>query len=147
MELLSGWVKIHKIPHVIFETTSQFFFRLCITFQCHEVSSLKNRTLIWFFCPKLRMYEFKIYRVVICHDYEKITKLEEELTCRFKIDKRTLMNFDRSTQNSKKLLFNVLPLTKVYNVWVKKGQRSYVWWHWILMQNLKENWPVLSRMT
>ena len=24
--LLSGWVKIHQIPHVIFETTSQFFF-------------------------------------------------------------------------------------------------------------------------
>ena len=30
--------------------------------------------------------------------------------------------------------FNGLPLTKVYIVWVKKVQRSYVWWHWILMQ-------------
>ena len=29
----------------------------------------------------------------------------------------------------------------------KKVQRSYVWWHWILMQNLKENWLVLSKMT
>ena len=34
-ELLSGWVKIHHILHVIFETTSQFFFKLCITLQCH----------------------------------------------------------------------------------------------------------------
>ena len=34
--LLSGWVKIHQILHVIFETTSQFFFKLCITHQCHE---------------------------------------------------------------------------------------------------------------
>ena len=33
--LLSGWVRIHQIPHVIFETTSQFFFKLCITLQCH----------------------------------------------------------------------------------------------------------------
>ena len=33
---LSGWVKIHHIPHVIFETTSEFFFKLCITLQCHE---------------------------------------------------------------------------------------------------------------
>ena len=24
--LLSGWVKIHQIPHVIFRTKSQFFF-------------------------------------------------------------------------------------------------------------------------
>ena len=29
-------------------------------------------------------------------------KLEEELTCRFKIEMRTLMNFDSSTQKSQK---------------------------------------------
>ena len=34
--LLSGWVKLHQITHVIFETTSQFFFKLCIILQCHE---------------------------------------------------------------------------------------------------------------
>ena len=27
--------QIHQIPHVIFETTSQFFFRTYITLQCH----------------------------------------------------------------------------------------------------------------
>ena len=32
----SGWVKIQQIPYVMFETTSQFFIKLCITFQCHE---------------------------------------------------------------------------------------------------------------
>ena len=36
LRLLGGWVKIYQIPHVIFETTSQFFFKLCITFQFHE---------------------------------------------------------------------------------------------------------------
>ena len=30
------------------------------------------------------------------------TKIEEELTCHFKIDMRNLMNFDSSTQESKK---------------------------------------------
>ena len=34
--LLSGLVKIHKIPHIIFETTSQFFLKLGITLQCQE---------------------------------------------------------------------------------------------------------------
>ena len=29
-------VKIHQIPYVMFETASQFFFKLCITFQFHE---------------------------------------------------------------------------------------------------------------
>ena len=30
---------------------------------------------------------------------------------------------------------------------LKKIQRCYVWWHWILMQNLRENWLVLSKIT
>ena len=32
----SGSVKIQQIPYVIFESTSQFFFKLCITVQCQE---------------------------------------------------------------------------------------------------------------
>ena len=46
----------------------------------------------------------------------------------------------------KNVHFNMLFLNKVYNVWAKKVQRSYVWWHWILMQNWTENWLLLSRM-
>ena len=41
-------------------------------------------------------------------------------------------------ENLKNFLFNGLPLTKVYNAWAKKVQESYIWWHWILMQNMKE---------
>ena len=33
--LLSGWVKIQQILYVMFETTTQFFFKLYITLQCH----------------------------------------------------------------------------------------------------------------
>ena len=33
---LSGRVKIHEISHAIFETKSQFFFKLCVTLHCHE---------------------------------------------------------------------------------------------------------------
>ena len=43
-------------------------------------------------------------------------KSEEELTCRFKIDIRNLTNLDSSIENPKTLHFNVLFLTKVYNV-------------------------------
>ena len=32
------------------------------------------------------------------------TKIEEELTCHFKIDMRNLTNFDSSTQKSKNLI-------------------------------------------
>ena len=33
--LLIVWVKIHPISYVIFETTSQLFFKLYLTFQYH----------------------------------------------------------------------------------------------------------------
>ena len=51
------------------------------------------------------MYDLKIYRGV-----RKITKIEEkkieeELTCRFKIDKRNLTNFDPTTRKSKIFVF------------------------------------------
>ena len=38
-------------------------------------------------------------------------------------------------------------LCKVYNVWPKKVQRSYISWHWRVMQNLKKNWLVVWKMT
>ena len=53
----------------------------------------------------------------------------------------------RALENLKNVHFNGLLLNKVYNVWAKKVYVSYIWWHWILIQHLKENWLVLSKMT
>ena len=36
---------------------------------------------------------------------KNVTKIKEELTCRFKIDMRNLTNFDSSTLKSKKFVF------------------------------------------
>ena len=47
---------------------------------------------------------------------ENDAKLEEELTCSFKIDMRNLTNFDPTTRKSQNLNFNGLFLIKVYNV-------------------------------
>ena len=70
----------------------------------------------------------------------------KELTYRFKIDMRNLVNFDTSTQNSQNVNFDWFLLCKVYNVWPKKVQRSYLQWHWIVMQNLKKNQLVVWKM-
>ena len=48
--------------------------------------------------------------------------------------------------NLKKLHFNALLLPKVYNARAKQIQRSYVWWHWRLMQNLNKNLLVFTKM-
>ena len=48
----------------------------------------------------------------------------------------------RELESPKTLHFNGLPLTKLYNVWAKKVQRSYVWLH----SRLKENWLVFPEI-
>ena len=58
-------------------------------------------TLMGSFYPKKKMYELKIYRGVLC------TNFEEKLTCQFKIDMRNLTNFEPSTQKSQKLTLYV----------------------------------------
>ena len=66
------------------------------------------------------------------------TKIEDELTCLFKTDVRNLTNLARALESPKKLCFNGLLVTKIYNVWAETVQRSHLSWHWRVMQNLKK---------
>ena len=61
-------------------------------------------------------------------------KFEEELTCHFKTDILTW-----ALESPKNFLFNMLLLSKVYIVWAKKVQRSYLLWKWRGIQNLETN--------
>ena len=69
------------------------------------------------------------------------------MTCRFKTDMRNFTNFGPRTRKSKKfvLMGSLWPKYTMFEL--KKVRRSYVWWHWRLMQNLRENWLVLWKMT
>ena len=53
----------------------------------------------------------------------------------------------RLLKSLKNLLFHWFLLCKVFNVSPKKVQRSYLSWHWRVMQNLKRNWLVVSKLT
>ena len=53
------------------------------------------------------------------------------------------MNFELTAQNSQNSYFNEFLSWQVYHVWAKKVQRSYVSWHWRVMQNLNKNWIVV----
>ena len=59
-------------------------------------------------------------------------KFEEELTCRFKTDMGSWQILTWALE-SLNFYFNVLPLSKVYTVWAKKVQRSYISWHRIVI--------------
>ena len=47
----------------------------------------------------------------------------------------------------KNLHFHWFLLCKVFNVWPKKVERSYLSWHWTVMQSLKKSWLVVWKMT
>ena len=82
----------------------------------------------------------------LCHDNEEWWKIWRGIVS----SKSTLgiwQILTRALKNLTNLHFNGLLLTKVYNFWLKKVQLNYVWWYWRLIQNLKENWLALSKMT
>ena len=67
-------------------------------------------------------------------------KLGEELTSHFKVDMRSLTNFDPSTWKSQKFLFEWIPFEKsIYCLNYKKVRKSYLSWNWRGMQNLERN--------
>ena len=53
-------------------------------------------------------------------------KFKEKLTLNSKTNMRNLVNFNVSSDKFKILDFNMLLFSKVYYVWAKKAQRSYV---------------------
>ena len=98
----------------------------------------------------LKVYKIlvkKVYTKELCLMTLKIdAKFEENLICCFKND-RNLLNFDPSTRSLKNLHFRWFLLCKVFNVWPKKVQRSYLSWYSRVMQNLRKNWLVVWKMT
>ena len=117
LRILSAQVKIYKIL-VIFETANQFFCKFCITPQCHEA---------WLF------YAF-LAEILYTFNKRSLSKYElDEISC--------------EQSKVEILLFDVLLLSKSCKVSAKKIQKSYLSWHWKMMQSLKKNWLVVSNTT
>ena len=72
------------------------------------------------------------------------TKFKEKPTCGLKND---MINFHQSTWKSQNRDFDGILFPKVENVLSSNLQRSYVSWQWRIMQNLKRNWLIISKLT
>ena len=73
------------------------------------------------------MYEFKIYRGVMYYGNEEWCKIWIEIGLSVQNWHEEFDEFwPEHLKTSKNFHFNGLLLTKVYNVWAKKVQRSYV---------------------
>ena len=73
----------------------------------------------------------KVQRSYVSWPWRLMQNLKKNWCC-FKNDKN-LVNFDPSTQKSQNLHFQWFLLCKVFNIWPKKVQRSYLSWHWRVM--------------
>ena len=50
-------------------------------------------------------------------------------------------------RKSKNWDFHGILLFKVENLWAQNLRESFVWWQWRMIQNLKRNWLVSSKLT
>ena len=112
------------------------------------LESFKIGTLMGSLNPKWKTYELKIHKGVMCHDNQEWCKVWRGIDLSFQNCheefKRILI---QALESLKKFHFNVLLLSKVYIVWAKKVQRSYLSWNWRGTQNLERNELVVSKLT
>ena len=93
------------------------------------------------------LWASNLQRIYVSWQWRMMQNLKRNWRDSSKVTWRIWQILARALQNIKSWHFNGLFLTKVYNFWAKKTQKSYFWWHWILMPNLKQNWLVISKMT
>ena len=86
------------------------------------------------------MYELKINRGVMCHDNEEWCKIWKAIDLSVQNWHEEFVKFwPEHSKISKMCTLMGCVRPKYIMFELKKVERSYVWWHQILMQNLKEN--------
>ena len=102
-----------------------------------------------YFDRLLKVYKIlaKKYRGVISHDPEDWCKIWRKTDLLFQKWQEFGEIWPRHSKFSKICTFHWFLLSKVFNVWPKKGQRSYLSWYQRVIQNLKKNFLVVWKMT
>ena len=108
----------------------------------------KVSTLMGSFWAKYILFELKKYRGVIFHETEEGYKIWRGIDSSFQNWHNEFDKFwPEYSKSLKNFHFNGLLLSKVYIVWAKKVERSYLSWNWIRVQNLERNQLVVSKLT
>ena len=89
----------------------------------------------------------KVQRSYLSWNWRGIQNLEKNRLVVPKLAWEIWQNFTRALESLQDFHLNGLLMSKVYIVWTKKVQRSYLSWNWRWMQNLERNWLVVSKLT
>ena len=103
------------------------------------LETLQIGTLMASFCLKLKMYELKIYRGVLCHDNERLCKTWWGIYFSVSNWHKEFEEFWPEHSKISKICTLMGCFWPKYIMFeLKKLEWSSILWHWILMQNLKE---------
>ena len=126
---LTTWRK----TDLLFQTRQKFG-----EFGSEHTKVSKTCTLVGPFCAKYITFELKKYRYVIFHETEASYKIWRKTDLWFGKWHEKFSKFSQNTWKCQNLGFDGI---------LKKLQRSYLQWHWKMMNNLKTNWLVVSKLT
>ena len=141
---IEEWYKIWRGINLSFENWHEEFDNFDLI-----TESLKNIHFNGLLLSKVYIVLAKKCRGVIFHDTEEWYKIRRgiDLLCVLKLRWGIWQILTWALESFKKNHFNRLFLSKVYIVWAKKVQRSYLSWHWRVIQNLETNRLVVLKLT
>ena len=98
---------------------------------------------IWsdIFVQSIQRFRWKSTEELCLMTLKSYAKFEEKLTCGFKYDMRNLVNIHPTTQKSKNFSLMDYFCPKYMRFELKKIERSYLLWHWTVMQSWNIPWP------
>ena len=91
------------------------------------------------FVQSIYCFSWKVSEELCTMTLKGVAKFKRKLACGLKNDESNLVNFHASIWKSKNWHFDWICLSKAYKYLDKKVQKSYVSWHWRVMQSLKKN--------
>ena len=100
-----------------------------------------------FWAEYILFWAKKVQRSYLSWHWRVIQNLERNRHVVSKLTWGIWQILTRALENLKNFDFNGLLLSRVYIVWAKKVQRSYLSWHWRVIQNLERNRFVISKLT
>ena len=103
--------------------------------------------LWWALFVQSVIVQLENFRGICVMTLKNDAKFKGKLTHGLKNDIRNLVNFHVSSWKSENLHFDGFLLSKAYKVLDEKVQKSYLSWHWWVMQSLKKNWLLVPKMT
>ena len=134
-KLKRNWLVVSKLTWEIWQILTR---ALKILTNFHFKGLLLSKVYI--------IWDKKVQKVYLSWQWRVMQNLERNWRFVSKLTRGIRQIFTRALESLKTFYVNGLLFINIYIAWLKKVQRSYLLWHWIVMQNLERNWFIFSKL-